>query len=76
MNQHVAGIGTTLLLVAAADFTNRHCSAAASGPSRRGFDRLFSGGGILGQYPMTFVAFLLLAPVVWWVLRSTGAACG
>jgi simple sugar transport system permease protein len=37
------------------------------------FDRLFSDGGVLEQYPMTFVAFVLLAPAVWWVLRSTGA---
>src|SRR5687767_8213388 len=73
VNQHVAGIGTTLLLVAACDFTNRLLFGGGERTVTAKFDRLFSGGGILAQYPMTFVAFLLLAPAVWWVLRSTGA---
>ena len=73
VNQHVAGIGTTLLLVAACDFTNRLLFGGGERTVTAKFDRLFSGGGILAQYPMTYVAFLLLAPAVWWVLRSTGA---
>src|SRR5215213_2549534 len=73
VNQHVAGIGTTLLLVAACDFTNRLLFGGGERTVTAKFDRWFSGGGILAQYPMTFVAFLLLAPAVWWVLRSTGA---
>ncbi len=73
VNQHVAGIGTTLLLVAACDFTNRLLFGGGERTVTAKFDRLFAGGGILAQYPMTFVAFLLLAPAVWWVLRSTGA---
>ena len=73
VNQHVAGIGTTLLLVAACDFTNRLLFGGGERTVTAKFDRLFSGGGILAQYPMTFVAFLVLAPAVWWVLRSTGA---
>ena len=35
VNQHVAGIGTTLLLVAACDFTNRLLFGGGERPSRR-----------------------------------------
>jgi simple sugar transport system permease protein len=73
VNQHVAGIGTTLLLVAASDFTNRQLFSGGAQTVTAKFDRLFAGGGLLAQYPMTYVGFLLLAPAVWWVLRSTGA---
>jgi len=73
VNQHVAGIGTTLLLVAASDFVNRQLFGGGVQTVTEKFDRLFAGGGLLAQYPMTYVAFLLLAPAVWWVLRSTGA---
>ncbi len=73
VNQHVAGIGTTLLLVAASDFTNRQLFSGGAQTVTAKFDRLFPGGGLLAQYPMTYVGFLLLAPALWWVLRSTGA---
>jgi simple sugar transport system permease protein len=72
VNQHVAGIGTTLLLVAACDFTNRLLFATGTQQAAASFERWFPGLGVLAQYPMTFVAFLVLAPVLWWVLRSTG----
>ena len=73
VNQHVAGIGTTLLLVAASDFANLQLFGGGVQTVTAKFDRLFAGGGLLAQYPMTYVGFLLLAPAVWWVLRSTGA---
>lgn len=72
VNQHVAGIGTTLLLVAACDFTNRLLFATGTQQVAASFERWFPGLGVLAQYPMTFVAFLVLAPALWWVLRSTG----
>ncbi|WP_291045636.1 ABC transporter permease [Herbiconiux sp.] len=72
VNQHVAGIGTTLLLVAACDFTNRLLFATGTQQAAASFERWFPGLGVLAQYPMTFVAFLVLAPLLWWVLRSTG----
>jgi simple sugar transport system permease protein len=72
VNQHVAGIGTTLLLVAACDFTNRLLFATGTQQAAASFERWFPGLGVLAQYPMTFVAFLVLAPALWWVLRSTG----
>jgi ABC-type uncharacterized transport system permease subunit len=72
VNQHVAGIGTTLLLVAACDFTNRLLFSGGAQTTTEKFDRLLPGGGLFSQYPMTYVAFLLLAPALWWVLRSSG----
>ena len=33
---------------------------------------LFSGTEVLGQHLLTYVGFLVLAPVAWWVLGSTG----
>ncbi len=73
VNQHVAGIGTTLLLVAASDFANRQMFGGGERTVTAKFGRLFADGGLLAQYPMTYVAFLVLTPAVWWVLRSTGA---
>ncbi|WP_022885545.1 ABC transporter permease [Glaciibacter superstes] len=72
VNQHVAGIGITLLLVAACDFANRLLFSSGSQTITAKFDRLFAGGGIFSQYPLTYVAFLVLAPALWWVLRSSG----
>src|ERR671921_2956075 len=76
VNQHVAGIGTTLLLVTACDFTNRLLFGGGERTGTAKFDRLFSGGGILAQYPVTFVGFLVLAPAVWWVVPARGAGLG
>ncbi|MCW2583052.1 MAG: transporter, inner rane subunit [Klenkia sp.] len=73
VNQHVAGIGTTLLLVAACDFANRLLFSGGSQTTTVTFDRWFAGLPPFAQYPMTYVGFLLLAPAVWWVIRSTGA---
>ncbi|GAB3128422.1 ABC transporter permease [Glaciibacter psychrotolerans] len=72
VNQHVAGIGVTLLLIAASDFTNRLLFATGSQEVTAKFSRLFSGIPFFAQYPMTYLAFLVLAPVLWWVLRSSG----
>jgi len=62
VNQHVAGIGVTLLLIAACDFTNRLLFSSGSQTVTAKFDRLFDGAGFFVQYPMTYVAFLVLAP--------------
>ncbi len=72
VNQHVAGIGTTLLLVAASDFTNRLLFSGGSQTVTAKFERWFPGTGVFAQYPMTYIAFLVLAPALWWVLRSSG----
>ncbi len=73
VNQHVAGIGTTLLLVAGSDFANRQMFGGGERTVTVTFDRFLAGGGLLAQYPMTYLGFFVLAPLVWWVLRSTGA---
>jgi len=73
VNQHVAGIGTTLLLVAACDFTNRLRYAGGSLTQVDKLERWFGAAPVVGQYAPTYVAFLLVAPALWWLLRSTGA---
>lgn len=73
VNQHVAGIGVTLGLIAACDFTNRRLYTSGSTTRVPKFSRLFDGVKVLEQYPMTFVAFLLIAPVVWYLVTRTGA---
>ena len=72
VNQHVAGIGTTLGLVAACDYTSRVLFGTGSQTRVPKFTRLFDDVDIVGQYLLTWIA-LLVAPLVWWVLRSTGA---
>lgn len=72
VNQHVAGLGTTLLLVAASDFANRLLFGGGDQTTTATFGRWFQDVPVLSQYPMTYVGFLVLAPVLWWVFRSTG----
>ncbi len=72
VNQHVAGIGITLALVAACDFTNRVLYSTGSQTRSPKFTRWFAGLDVLGQYPLTYVALFVLAPLLWWVLGSTG----
>lgn len=72
VNQHVAGLGLTLLLVAACDFANRLLFSSGTQTTVGKFGRIFAESPVFGQYPMTYVALLLVAPGLWWVLRSTG----
>lgn len=73
VNQHVAGIGTTLALVAACDYANRLLYRTGSLARSPKFSRWFGGNDVFGQYPPTYVALLVLAPLLWWVIRHTGA---
>ncbi len=73
VNQHVAGIGVTLALVAACDYASRLLYSTGSMARSPKFSRWFGGADIIGQYPPTFVAVVVLAPSLWFVLRSTGA---
>ena len=73
VNQHVAGIGVTLGLVAASDYTSRLLYNTGTQSRSPKFTRLFEDVDILSQYPPTYVVFLVIAPLLWWVLRSTGA---
>ena len=72
-NQHVAGIGTTLLLIGLSEFSNRiFFGERDTLPRIEPFSLLKPfGDGILAQYAMTYVAFLVLVPVAWWLLTKT-----
>lgn len=72
-NQHVAGIGTTLLLIGLSEFSNRIIFGGAETlPKIEPFGELrFLGDGILAQYALTYVAFLLVVPASWWLLMRT-----
>ncbi|RDI75805.1 putative ABC-type transport system permease component [Gaiella occulta] len=72
-NQHVAGLGTTLFLIGAADFANRlqfRGSQAQATIKPFGIVDVF-GVDVLSQYAMTYVAFLVIVPLAWWVLMRT-----
>jgi simple sugar transport system permease protein len=74
-NQHVAGIGLTLGLVGLSEYVNRLFYGSAEGLSRiEPYPPLdpFGTGGPLAQYAFTYVAFLALVPLAWWVLARTG----
>ena len=74
-NQHVAGIGLTLGLVGLSEYVNRLFYGSAEGLSRiEPYPALdpFGTGGPLAQYAFTYVAFLALVPLAWWVLARTG----
>jgi simple sugar transport system permease protein len=76
-NQHVSGLGLTIVLVGVSEFANRLLFTGST------LDRIepmplwdpLSGLGELGtianQYGLTYLAFLVLAPAAWWVLGRT-----
>lgn len=72
VNQHVAGIGTTLLLIGASEFTNRLLYGGGSLVQTPKFDLLLPDVPVLGQYLLTYVGLLVVAPALWWVLRRSG----
>lgn len=72
LNQHVSGLGLTLLLIALCEFTFRVRYGGQRARLAHPFHEWFRGTPVLEQHWLTFAAFLVLAPVTWWVLRSTG----
>lgn len=72
-NQHVAGIGITLLLIGLSEFFNRiFFGGRQTLPKVEPFGLLRPfGDGILAQYALTYVAFLILVPLSWWLLMRT-----
>jgi general nucleoside transport system permease protein len=72
-NQHVAGLGTTLFLMGAADFVNRlEYRGSQHQATIEPFGTLdVLGVEVLSQYAMTYVAFLVIVPLAWWVLMRT-----
>jgi ABC-type uncharacterized transport system permease subunit len=72
LNQHVSGLGLTLLFIAGCDFTFRLMYAGQRPSLDDKFRALFAGTELFNQHWLTYVGFLVLAPTAWWVLRSTG----
>ncbi len=72
VNQHVAGIGTTLLLIASCDFANRLLYGAGTVPQVPKFPLLLADVAVAAQYLLTYLTLLLVVPAVFLVLRSTG----
>ncbi len=71
-NQHVSGLGITLLLIALCEFTFRVRYGGQRPRLAHKFHTIADGAGIFEQHWMTYVGFLVLAPAAWWILRSTG----
>lgn len=72
VNQHVAGIGTTLLLIGASDYSNRLLFGGGEITRSPKFAILWPGVPIVGQYLLTYLALLVVAPAAWWMLRRSG----
>jgi simple sugar transport system permease protein len=78
VNQHVSGLGITLLLTGLALFGFRlQYGGRSTPPSIEPFTQLspFEGVPILGtlfeQYLLTYVTFLVIVPLAWWLLYRT-----
>jgi ABC-type uncharacterized transport system permease subunit len=77
-NQHVSGLGLTIVLIGVSEFANRMMfsgdSLARIKPMDL-WDPLGDMGGPLGtiaeQYGLTYVAFLVVVPLGWFVLMKT-----
>ncbi|HET8983933.1 MAG TPA: ABC transporter permease [Pedococcus sp.] len=72
LNQHVSGLGLTLLLIAVCEFTFRLLYTGKRPTLDNKFHVWLSDVPVVDQHWLTYVAFLVLAPGAWWVLRSTG----
>ncbi len=76
-NQHVSGLGLTIGLIGISEFANRLLftgSTLARIEPMPKWDPL-SGLGAIGdiaeQYGLTYLAFLVVVPVAWWVLARS-----
>lgn len=72
LNQHVSGIGLTLLLIASCDFTFRLLYTGQRPTLPAKFQVWLPDTPVLDQHWLTYAALLVLAPGAWWVLRATG----
>ena len=78
VSQHVSGLGITLLMSGLALFGFRfQYGGSSTPPSIEPFGQLapFEGVPILGpisqQYLLTYIAFLVIVPLAWWLLYRT-----
>lgn len=83
-NQHVSGLGLTIVLIGVSEFANR---LLFSGSTLARIDPMplwdplagLAAAGSLGeqlatianQYGLTYIGFLLVVPAAWWVLMKT-----
>ncbi|MEA3309189.1 MAG: ABC transporter permease [Chloroflexota bacterium] len=78
VNQHVSGLGITLLLSGLALFGYRlQYGGRSTPPAIESFKQLapFKGVPVLGtlseQYLLTYLTFLVIVPLAWWLLYHT-----
>ena len=76
-NQHVSGLGLTIVLIGVSEFANR---LLFSGGSLARIEPMplwdpLAGNGelstIANQYGLTYIAFFVVVPIAWWVLGKT-----
>lgn len=76
-NQHVSGIGLTILLIGSSEFTNRLMFGGTEIVRIDPFPTLDAPSAlgplapILSQYGLTWLAFLVVVPVAWWLLNRS-----
>jgi general nucleoside transport system permease protein len=78
VNQHVSGLGITLLASGLALYAFRlNYGGRSTPPSIPPFEQLTPLenvpllGNILNQYALTYIAFLLVVPISWWLMYRT-----
>jgi len=78
-NQHVSGLGLTIALVGLSEFGNRLLFSGSGSELKRiepfpawdPLGGLGDVGAIFSQYGLTYIAFLVVAPIAWYVLGRT-----
>jgi len=76
-NQHVSGLGLTIVLVGLSEFGNKLLLNSADVSRITPMDQWNPLGGlgdvgvVAQQYGLTYVAFLLVAPAAWWLVGRT-----
>jgi ABC-type uncharacterized transport system permease subunit len=76
-NQHVSGLGLTIVLIGLAELGNRLLLTGSEVQRIRPMERwsplapLGELGTIADQYGLTYVAFLVVAPAAWWLIGRT-----
>ncbi|MFV2064904.1 MAG: ABC transporter permease [Chloroflexota bacterium] len=76
-NQHVSGLGLTIVLIGISEFANRLMFSGSTltriepMPLWNPLDGLGPIGTIANQYGLTYLAFIVVVPVAWWVLGRT-----
>jgi len=77
-NQHVSGLGLTIVLIGLSEFANRLLFTGGSLPRIEPMSEWDLFGflpdplaTVAEQYGLTYVAFFVVVPVAWWVLMKT-----